>query len=99
MATAGASAPIIRAALLQLPVSRDKADNVARASAAVRDAADRTKDLLVLPEIWNSEYAATAFPKYTEPISNVGESLLADETLNSETTSLAPIAKLANERE
>jgi omega-amidase len=32
--------------------------------------------LVMLPEIWNSPYAASEFPKYCEPIPEKGESLL-----------------------
>ena len=49
-----------------------------------------------------TEYAATAFPKYAEPIPkyaepipDVGESLLVDEASKSESLSLAPIATLS----
>ena len=54
-------------ALCQLPVSADKAADLAAAAAAVRDAAARGADLVVLPEMFNCPYDNACFPRYAEP--------------------------------
>ncbi|TXT13567.1 hypothetical protein VHUM_00934 [Vanrija humicola] len=63
-----------RLALLQLAgLNATKANNIAVARKAVATAAAaRPKpDLIVLPEIWNSPYAVTAFREYAERVPSV----------------------------
>lgn len=63
-----------RLALLQLAgLSGNKAANIAVARKAVATAAASVPkpDLIVLPEIWNSPYAVTAFREYSERIPDV----------------------------
>ncbi|KAJ9108722.1 hypothetical protein QFC21_000042 [Naganishia friedmannii] len=57
-------------ALVQLAgLGKDKTRNLAIASAGVRKAVEEGKaDVVVLPEIFNSPYAVTAFRSYAEPI-------------------------------
>ena len=43
-------------------------DNACPAMQALNEAADKGASLLVLPEIWNSPYANSAFPVYAEEI-------------------------------
>lgn len=60
-----------RLALLQLAgLNASKANNIAVARKAVAAAAasEPKPDLIVLPEIWNSPYAVTAFREYSERI-------------------------------
>ncbi|BEJ18087.1 hypothetical protein CspHIS471_0703640 [Cutaneotrichosporon sp. HIS471] len=63
-----------RLALLQLAgLSANKANNIAVARKAVAAAAASVPkpDLIVLPEIWNSPYAVTAFREYSERVPDV----------------------------
>ena len=57
-----------RAALLQFPVTPDKATNHATLTARVKSAMSSSPPpaLLVLPEVWNSPYATSAFRQYAE---------------------------------
>ena len=62
-----------RVALLQFLVSQDKAQNHATALDFMTRAVTQGKaSLLVLPEIWNSPYATSAFPDYAEVLPDVG---------------------------
>jgi len=63
-----------RLALLQLAgLTASKANNIAVARKAVAAAAASVPkpDLIVLPEIWNSPYAVTAFREYSEQVPHV----------------------------
>jgi predicted amidohydrolase len=60
-----------RLALLQLAgLNASKANNIAVARRAVAAAASSTPkpDLIVLPEVWNSPYAVSAFREYSERV-------------------------------
>jgi omega-amidase len=61
----------VHVALCQMSVDPDKGTNIARASHAIRDAASRGAQLIVLPEMWNCPYANDSFPIYAEE--NVAE--------------------------
>lgn len=68
------SAKPFRLALLQLAgLNATKSNNISVARAAVKKAAESKPkpDLIVLPEIWNSPYAVTAFEPYSERVPNV----------------------------
>lgn len=65
-----------RVALLQLPVTSDKSQNIETAKSYIQKAYKSGAQLCVLPEIWNSPYATTAFPEYAETLPTVGDSLL-----------------------
>ncbi|WWC96747.1 hypothetical protein V866_003620 [Kwoniella sp. B9012] len=72
---ASISAKPFRLALLQLgSLSASKASNIAVAKQAVLEAARSSPKphLVVLPEIWNSPYAVTAFREYSERVPHVG---------------------------
>jgi omega-amidase len=57
----------LRVALLQFRVTESKEENLRTAASFLdRAAGDGGADLCVLPEIWNSPYAAAAFPEYAE---------------------------------
>jgi len=58
----------LRVALCQLPVVEDKTVNIETAKKAIASAAANGAELVVLPEVWNSSYLASAFPKNAEPV-------------------------------
>ncbi|KAK1748728.1 omega-amidase 2, partial [Skeletonema marinoi] len=64
-----------RVALLQVPVTESKSTNLKTASDYIRKAHDAGAKLTVLPEIWNSPYATSAFGDYAEMLPNVGDKL------------------------
>jgi len=64
-----------RVALLQFPVTADKAQNLRTARDYLRRARAAGARLCVLPEVWNSPYAAAAFPEYAETLPDVGDAL------------------------
>ena len=68
-----------RVALLQFPVTSDKAANLETASDYVRRARGAGARLCVLPEIWNSPYATKAFPEYAEVVPSEGDSIAGAE--------------------
>lgn len=90
-----------RLALLQLAgLSGNKASNidVARKAVATAAASVPKPDLIVLPEIWNSPYAVTAFREYSERIPNVkdGKEVANDANKDSETvTAMREMARAA----
>eukprot|EP00554_Chaetoceros_debilis_P001534 CAMPEP_0194092906 /NCGR_PEP_ID=MMETSP0149-20130528/48401_1 /TAXON_ID=122233 /ORGANISM="Chaetoceros debilis, Strain MM31A-1" /LENGTH=321 /DNA_ID=CAMNT_0038778005 /DNA_START=192 /DNA_END=1157 /DNA_ORIENTATION=+ len=61
-----------RVALLQFKVTEDKATNQATARSFLRQAHEKGASLVVLPEIWNSPYATTAFGEYAESLPAMG---------------------------
>ncbi len=62
-------------ALLQLPVTHDKSRNIETARGYVRRARKSGAELCILPEIWNSPYATSAFPDCAEILPDVGDSI------------------------
>ena len=68
-----------RIALLQLPVTHDKSKNIETAIDYIEKAHNAGARLCVLPEIWNSPYATSAFPEYAEVLPGVGDSLSSAE--------------------
>jgi len=64
-----------RVALLQLPVTSCKSTNIQTAKEYIQKAYHSGAQLCVLPEIWNSPYATSAFQEYAEVLPNVGDSL------------------------
>lgn len=64
-----------RVALLQFPVTPDKTANLETASDYVRRARGAGARLCVLPEIWNSPYATSAFPEHAEAVPSEGDSV------------------------
>lgn len=55
-------------ALCQIAVGKDKQKNIAKATAAVIEAAKNAAQVVSLPECWNSPYATASFPQYAEEI-------------------------------
>ena len=68
-----------RVALLQLPVTTCKSTNIQTAKEYIQNAYQAGAQLCVLPEIWNSPYATSAFQEYAEVLPNVGDSLSDDD--------------------
>ena len=60
-----------RVALLQFKVTEDKLQNHATASSYLKRAHEKGASLTVLPEIWNSPYATTAFAEYAEKLPDI----------------------------
>lgn len=88
-----------RLALLQLAgLNATKANNiaVARKAVALAAASKPKPDLIVLPEIWNSPYAVTAFAQYSERVPNVkgGKEVKGTEP---EGESIAALREMARE--
>ena len=57
----------IKLGLCQMKVTGDKAENLRRAEAALRQAAAQGANLAVLPEMFNCPYENACFPVYAEP--------------------------------
>jgi len=64
-----ASSALVRVALLQFHVTEDKALNIETARNFILRAKDQNASMVVLPEVWNSPYATSAFAEYAEEIS------------------------------
>jgi Predicted amidohydrolase len=60
--------PNTRVALLQFKVTDNKEQNQATALKYLQQAHEQGASLAVLPEIWNSPYATTAFAEYAETL-------------------------------
>ncbi|CAB9497379.1 Omega-amidase NIT2 [Seminavis robusta] len=67
------SADTLRVALCQFHVTPDKEKNHATAADYLDRAAAQGAQLVVLPEIWNSPYATSAFAEYAEVLPQVGD--------------------------
>jgi hypothetical protein len=61
----------VRVALCQVPVTPNKEENIKVTRKYIREAVKNGAEIVVLPEIWNSPYATSAFPKYAEAIPDV----------------------------
>mmetsp|Transcript_59705 Transcript_59705/g.69791 ORF Transcript_59705/g.69791 Transcript_59705/m.69791 type:complete len:340 (+) Transcript_59705:172-1191(+) len=68
-----------RVALLQFHVSHDKQTNLSTALKFLKRAKDENAQLAVLPEIWNSPYATSAFNEYAEIIPDGTAGVLTDD--------------------
>ncbi len=68
----------MKLALLQTPVTFDKAQNVANACQAVRQAAQNGAQLLVLPEMFCCPYSNAFFRDYAEPAGGAVYTAMAD---------------------
>ncbi|XP_078661365.1 omega-amidase NIT2-like [Branchiostoma floridae x Branchiostoma belcheri] len=64
-------------ALVQLFVSANKSENLARASKLISQAAGGGANLVALPECFNSPYGTKYFPEYAEKIPGESTSMLA----------------------
>jgi omega-amidase len=68
----GMESTSLRVALCQFPVTADKDINHATARKYLAEANENGAKLVVLPEIWNSPYATSAFPNYAETLPDIG---------------------------
>ncbi|XP_064166510.1 omega-amidase NIT2 [Anguilla rostrata] len=67
-----------RLAVVQLHVSKVKADNLNRVRKLVKEAADKGAKMVVLPECFNSPYGTSFFPEYAEKIPGESTQLLSE---------------------
>ncbi len=58
---------MFRLGLCQMRVSADKAENLRRAGALIRQAVAQGADVVTLPEMFNCPYENACFPRYGEP--------------------------------
>ena len=65
----------LRIALCQFHVTPDKDTNEETARKYLSRAKDQGATMAVLPEIWNSPYATSAFPEYAESLPEIGDRL------------------------
>lgn len=69
-----------RVALLQFKVSENKSQNHEKASEFLSKAGASGAKMAILPEIWNSPYATSAFEEYAESLPEIGDSLDNDKS-------------------
>ena len=65
----------LRVALCQFHVTHDKKTNEETAKKYLSQAKEKGAKMAVLPEIWNSPYATSAFPEYAETLPEIGDDL------------------------
>jgi omega-amidase len=66
---------VLRVALCQFHVTDDKNTNEETARTYLSRAKEKGARMAVLPEIWNSPYATSAFPEYAERLPDIGDGL------------------------
>lgn len=69
----GGDNKLLRVALCQFYVTHNKEENHKTAVDYVDRAVKEGAEVIVLPEIWNSPYATSAFPEYAETLPQVGD--------------------------
>lgn len=69
---------ILRVALCQFHVTHDKKTNEESAKKYLSRAKEKGAAMAVLPEIWNSPYATSAFPEYAEKLPDIGDGLSSE---------------------
>uniref|UniRef100_A0A667Y2T9 omega-amidase n=1 Tax=Myripristis murdjan TaxID=586833 RepID=A0A667Y2T9_9TELE len=67
-----------RLAVVQLHVTKVKADNLSRARRLIKEAAGQGSKVVVLPECFNSPYGTSFFPEYAERIPGESTQLLSE---------------------
>ncbi|KAJ7993575.1 hypothetical protein DPEC_G00273820 [Dallia pectoralis] len=67
-----------RLAVIQLHVTKVKADNLSRARRLIREAAGQGAQVVVLPECFNSPYGSSFFPEYAETIPGESSQVLSE---------------------
>lgn len=70
---------MLRVALCQFHVTHDKKINEETAKNYLSQAKEKGATMAVLPEIWNSPYATSAFPEYAESLPEIGDGLSSDD--------------------
>jgi len=91
-----ASSALVRVALLQFHVTEDKALNIETARNFILRAKDQNASMVVLPEVWNSPYATSAFAEYAEEIS-VSSVEDDDGTISTGNPSVSFLLKIAKD--
>ena len=81
----------LRVALCQFQVTEDKARNVQTCASYLDQAAARGAALVVLPEIWNSPYAVSAFGDYAETLPEPQASTVCSDSPSAEMMRLKAI--------
>uniref|UniRef100_A0A8C7LKB0 omega-amidase n=1 Tax=Oncorhynchus mykiss TaxID=8022 RepID=A0A8C7LKB0_ONCMY len=76
--------PEFRLAVVQLHVTKVKADNLSRARGLIKEAAARGAKLVVLPECFNSPYGTGFFPEYAEKIPGESSQVLSEAAKESQ---------------
>uniref|UniRef100_A0A6Q2ZBS6 omega-amidase n=1 Tax=Esox lucius TaxID=8010 RepID=A0A6Q2ZBS6_ESOLU len=69
---------MFRLAVIQLHVTKVKADNLSRARGLVKEAAREGAKIVVLPECFNSPYGSSFFPEYAEKIPGESSQVLSE---------------------
>ena len=69
----------LRVALCQFHVTDNKNTNEDTARRYLSQAKEKGARMAVLPEIWNSPYATSAFPEYAERLPDIGDGLSSGE--------------------
>lgn len=85
----GTDLSTLRIALCQFHVTHDKETNEDTARKYLSQAKDQGATMAVLPEIWNSPYATSAFPEYAESLPEIGDRLGGGDDDNSKWSSSA----------
>ncbi|XP_067085901.1 omega-amidase NIT2 [Osmerus mordax] len=67
-----------RLAVVQLHVTKVKADNLSKARGLIKEAASQGAKVVVLPECFNSPYGTGFFPEYAEKIPGVSTQVLSE---------------------
>uniref|UniRef100_A0A8C7LKD9 omega-amidase n=1 Tax=Oncorhynchus mykiss TaxID=8022 RepID=A0A8C7LKD9_ONCMY len=75
---------LFRLAVVQLHVTKVKADNLSRARGLIKEAAARGAKLVVLPECFNSPYGTGFFPEYAEKIPGESSQVLSEAAKESQ---------------
>ena len=82
MVSSSSSSPkdssVLRVALCQFHVTHDKKTNEETARKYLSEAKEKGATMAVLPEIWNSPYATSAFPEYAESLPDIGDGLSSE---------------------
>lgn len=66
-----------RVAIIQMPVTDDKKNNLDKAQAMIIEACRQEAEMVVLPEVFNSPYQTALFPDYAEPYPGPSTELLS----------------------
>lgn len=93
-----ASSSLLKVALCQFHVTHDKEENIKNAKKFLSMASERGAKLAILPEIWNSPYATSAFPEYAEIVPEMGDDtkVLIDDIQQMSSKMLIDAAKELN---
>jgi omega-amidase len=83
----------LRVALCQFHVTPDKERNHATARDYIDRAVAQGATLIILPEIWNSPYATSAFPEYAEVLPQLGDTEVANQASSPSSALLMERAK------